>query len=510
KAIEDYKRKGNEIRKLSIEGLFIESPEAQQTRIKYLLNPNNYNAFFQYYFGAGDKYSLTDSDCSKFQINATKELIKHQIITQFRIWFRGSAKSTHTNIGNLFLLKQLQQTKFAVIVGANELRANLLLADIQIHLEYNERIIKDFGMQMSYGDWSKGMFETTDGAYFMALGIDQPFRGLRRFANRVDFASVDDVEDREVANNPRRVRQRSEKILSDLGGAFSKNTKRLVINNNLITNTGIISYLTNKIGDSEYTKISKVNIVDKDGKPTWSERYSDQDVKVERNKTDYYTWCREFMNTPIEEGKIFQEKWIQYTTIPKLQEMDALVLYGDLSYKENGDYKALMLLGKKGRNFYLVDCYVKQSSRSQCAQWLYDTYEDLKLAGYNVHYFIEGLFAQDEFTSDFDLEGDQRGYYIPIVADKNPKSGKYERIESMVGFWERSNIFINEKIKDQTSCKNFITQLLAFEKGSTAHDDAPDAFQSGLSKLNVFTYTDKFDFTTNSIKSFNSKSKHRY
>lgn len=493
RAMDKYKRDGDEIRKLTADSLLLETPEQQQARIAHLLNPKNYNEFFCYYFGGSSKYRLADSPCASFHVAMTVELCQNPVITQFREIFRGGAKSIHTNTGNTFLLNKLHELKFGVIVGSNEDRAILLLSELQLHLEYNERILKDFGEQLSYGYWNKGEFETTDGAYFMALGIDQPFRGLRRYGNRVDFASVDDVEDRQVANNPRRVQQRGEKILSDLGEAFGKDRKRLVVANNYITHTGILNYLHQKIGDNAYTKIWRINFLDKQGKPTWHERYSQAEALQKQQSTDYYTWQRELMNNPIEEGKLFKQEWIQYSKIPSLADMDNLVVYGDLSYKETGDYKAMVLLGKKGRNFYLIDCFVAQTTRQECATWLYDVYEELHLEDFSVNYLIEGLFAQDEFVNDFDMEGDMRGYYIPMLADKKNKENKYMRIESMLGFWQRGNIFINEKIKTNTHLKNFLNQLLAFEKGSTAHDDAPDAFQSALAELNRISFADNWE-----------------
>lgn len=507
-----YKDKVQLIRQATSKSLFFETSVEQEARIKRLLKPENYNDFFQYYFGFGTQMSLSDSDCAKFQIDAYKELVANSKITQFREWFRGSAKSTHTNVGNHFALKQLGETKFSVIIGINELRANLLLADFQIHLEANERIIKDFGVQISYGDWSKGEFETTDGLYCMALGIDQPFRGLRRFANRVNFASVDDIEDRQVANNPRRVRERSEKILSDLRGAFDKNRRRLVIANNYITNTGVLAYLHKKVKDKSTVKISRVNIVDKHGNPTWKERYTKEDIRfMKEDEFDYYTWQREFLNTPIEEGKIFKETQIHWDVVPALHLFDSLVVFGDLSYKDTGDYKAMILAGKIGRNFFVIDAFVKQTSRSECAKWLYDTYINRGLANLPISYYFEGLFAQDEFTNDFDMEGDQRGFYIPILPDKKNTTHKYDRIESMVGFFERGNVYFNEKMKNNSHFKTLIEQLLAFEKGSTAHDDAPDALQSAISRLNVATFQDNFDFKTTSIEDFKCQtSKHRY
>jgi predicted phage terminase large subunit-like protein len=508
-----YTEKLRQIRQATAKSLFFENEEEKKKRIARLLKPENYNEFFMYYFGYDSPMSLADCDCADFHVKAYKELVENSFITQFRQWFRGSAKSTHSNVGNAFALKQLGEAKFTVIIGANELRANLLLADLQIHLEGNERIIRDFGPQISHGDWSKGMFETTDGCYFMALGIDQPFRGLRRFANRIDLAIVDDVEDRQVANNPRRVRERSEKILSDLRGAFGKYKRRLIIANNYITNTGILRYLHDKLDDKSTTRTSQINIVDKKGNPTWHQRYTRKEVEFMQNEEfDSYTWSREFLNTPIEEGKVFKATQIHYDSVPKLSLMESIIFYGDLSYKDNGDFKAMIAVGKIGRKFYVIDAFVKQSSRSECAKWLYDVYLERKLADLPVTYYIEGLFAMDEFTNDFDMEGDSRGFYVPVLPDKKNTADKYSRIESMLGFFEKGWVYFNDKMKNSSDFKHLISQLLAFEKGSTAPDDAPDALQSAISRLNVSTRQDDFDnIRTTSVDDYKSKnSTHRF
>ena len=44
-----------------------------------------------------------------------------------------------------------------LLVGINELRARLLLADLQAQLEANERLLRDFGKQVAYGHWKDGM-----------------------------------------------------------------------------------------------------------------------------------------------------------------------------------------------------------------------------------------------------------------------------------------------------------------------------------------------------------------
>jgi predicted phage terminase large subunit-like protein len=165
-----------------------------------------------------------------------------------------------------------------------------------------------------------------------------------------------------------------------------------------------------------------------------------------------------------------------------------------LSYKEQADYKAMILVGKKGKEFHVLLPYVRQQSRAKCAEWLYEMYEKYSLADYNITYLIEGLFAMDEFVNDFDTEGEKRGYYIPVVASKRIKDNKFDRIESMAGFFERRNVFFNERLKDSADMLELINQLLAFEKGSNAHDDGPDALHGAFSQLNAYTVPSEYAY----------------
>jgi len=115
-------------------------------------------------------------------------------------------------------------------------------------------------------------------------------------------------------------------------------------------------------------------------------------------------------HTHVQDGAIFKPEQIQFKECLNFQDYDALVFYGDLSYKDQGDFKAMVLVGKTGREFHVINAFVRQSSRSAVAIWLYEYVQDTQLLAYNVKYLIEGLFAQDEFVNDFDTEGDQRGW----------------------------------------------------------------------------------------------------
>jgi len=195
---------------------------------------------------------------------------------------------------------------------------------------------------------------------------------------------------------------------------------------------------------------------------------------------------REYMHVHVEDGKVFKAEDIQWKKMLPLNEYDALVFYGDLSYKAQACHKGMILVGKKGREFHFIYCFLRQQSRTVLAKWLYDLYETTELHNCRkVRYWIEGLFSMDEFVNDFDAEGDARGYYIPVKADKRPKADKYDRIEATQSYFERRNVWFNIDERDSPDFQELVDQYLAFEKGGGAAVDGPDAGEGALSKLNT-------------------------
>ena len=67
------------------------------------------------------------------------------------------------------------------------------LADLQAELEYNQRIIADFGTQKNVGDWQQGEFSTTGGVKWFAVGRGQSPRGLKKQEQRPDYIVIDDL-----------------------------------------------------------------------------------------------------------------------------------------------------------------------------------------------------------------------------------------------------------------------------------------------------------------------------
>lgn len=499
--LKDYDSHSKRVRQATAAG--------NRQEIKQLLNEleKEYTEWFEHFFPFYAKVK-----CAAFHKKMARIIIDHDVCHFLGEIYRSGGKSVHISMGIPLFLYFTGRLRFMLLIGETEVKAKKLLADIQIQLKDNKLLKEAYGNRFQVGDWSDGNFVTSDGARFMALGFGQSPRGVRELAERPDYIAIDDVDNRIRCNNDKRSRDAFDYVWEDVKGCFDEGSPRrrfVCANNNFHKNTIVnqlkeqFKVINQKVKEEGYQKEHWTMTVTavKDlihFEPTWPEKTSAEYWRKKYHTTPYRSFMREYMHKHIQDGTIFKNEFIQTRTPFRINQYDGLIAYGDLSYKDDGDYKAIVFAGKKANEFDVLDCYVRKSSRVQAAKWLYDLYERRKLENYNVKYLIEGLFAQDEFVNDFDVEGKQRGYVIPVTADKKTKSGKFDRIESMSGYFERGDIFFNEKLIQSTSFQNLLDQLLAFQKGSGAHDDGPDALQSAIANLNQVSFLNNFEVTTTS------------
>ncbi len=487
--------------------------KAQTNKLKPTLE-KDYTAWFEFYLAHYAK-----SKCSWYQKKLANLLIKNRIVFIILRVFRGGAKSVHANIGvPLYLYLVKNELGFMLQIGENETKAKKLLSDIQAELKYNKRLEQDYGSRFRHGDWSDGEFTTIDGVHFFALGIGQSPRGIRDLDKRPDYISVDDVDSKKRAKNPKLVKELFEYLKEDIWGCYGKDRQRYIQSNNRFSKNTVVHLMSEHFQKviREYKefgyKIAHHIIIVKgvmdNGQSGWPERHDLKFWHKKRIDMGERAFQREIQDHPIEEGTVFKNEWINWGAMLRLDQYDALCVYGDLSYKELGDYKAIVLMGRQGKDFHIIAAFVRKSTRAIAAGWLYDLYESLKLSRFNIRYLIEGSFAQDEFVHDFDAEGEKRGYFIPVVADKKSKANKHERIEGMSGFFERGNVTLNERKRSTNDFSALVDQILSFEKGSQVNDDAPDAVQSCLSELN--TMGKAFNVKTQSRKDLRQNKKNRF
>ena len=366
--------------------------------------------------------------------------------------------------------------------GKSEDNANTLLGDIQAELQYNKRYIHDFGKQYNAGDWQEGKFVTADGCAFFALGRGQSPRGLRHRNNRPDYIVIDDLDDDELCKNDSRVSKMTDWVKEALFGCFGANGGRFVMVGNLISKCSILA----NIAATKGVFVSQVNVVDKDGNPSWKDFWKPERIAEMQQFMGYRAFQKEYMNNPITEGAVFRADWIRWKRMLPLRDYAELVLYIDPSFKPTtkNDYKAAKLWGKtKSGELHHITAFVRQCTVVEMVRWLYDLYERLHQQNVAATFYMEANFMQDIILDEFTREGEQRGYQLPIIPDKRKKPDKFQRIEAISPLWERGFVFYNEAKKNDPDMLAGLEQTLAFEKGMSGHDDAPDADEGAIYKL---------------------------
>ncbi len=457
-----------------------ESTADKERRIRGLLA--HYDKFCEYYFPHYLTKEYEDGTRrvihnAQFHNQAAYRIRDIPNIKAVFEWPRGHAKSTHIDIFVPLWLKPQKMLHYMVIVGKAEDNAIELLSSIQAELEFNQRYISDFGEQKETGDWADGYFKTRDGIVFNALGRGQSPRGLRFRNVRPDYIVCDDLDDDELSRNPSRVEDLTAWVRSALFGSLDVGRGRFIMVGNLFSKCSVLYNISQIKG----VYLSVIKALDRNGNPVWKEKWTKKEAQEAADFMGYIEWNREFMHNPITQGKIFRHEWIRYKKMLPLNQYDSLICYTDPSFKAktSNDYKASRLWGKKGTELHLIDCYVRQDTIGGMVRWLYDLYERLP-EDVSVRFMMEANFLQDIILDEFAAEGVRRGYQLPISGDRRKKPDKLQRITDISPLWERGYVFYNIDLKGTPDMQNGIDQTLALEKGSSAHDDAPDADEGAI------------------------------
>jgi len=508
--LERYKLRTAEIGRSTIDNIVGETSQAQEIRIARLLKPENYGELFNYYFGKDTPIPLADSDCAWFHNAVYRDLYNEPFMTLFNLIFRGGAKSTHANLGYPLALKQCGLSKFFLTVGINEVRAIILLQDLQVQFEANHRIIRDFGEQKVYGGWAEGQFETKDRCNFMALGLDQPVRGLRAYGSRLDYVSIDDVEDRKRSLNTSLVNEYADKITGDIQGAFGKRSERTIINNNYFVENGIMGALLRKKGfnfrkvdtrrnqvlTQKYAKVYLVNLTTKyythveanpqadDWEPSWKERTTREECirKIEQYKNDRATLSNEFYNTPIKTGKRIKDAMIRMVKPKKLGQYLCIIGNWDFAYSTTAAYKALATLAVDETGITVIDIFCRQAATiDEALAYHYTRANALMRQNDAVLFFYDASVAQEAVYSQTIVMAARRykSYVIPLP--QKSITDKFTKIDTvLVGALTSGILSFSEDLEQNPDWADAKEQLLNFEKGSKFPVDFPDALTDAI------------------------------
>ena len=485
-ALERWKAHNEYVQSITSAAVSFSETKAEQLLRKARVR-KDYNAFVQTYFPhyCTDKATGQPIPCASFHIKAARFILDHPQLMAIFMWPRGHAKSTHMGVFiPMWLMIQERPTMHSlVLAGKSEDSAIRLLSDLQSELQYNQLYEHDFGQQYKAGSWAEGEFTTQNGTSFHAIGRGQSPRGLRDRQNRPDYIICDDLDDDELCRNPARVDAATEWTREALMGTFGAEGGRFIMVGNLISKCSILA----KVMETPGVHVSRVNVYDGKGRPAWPEYWTRERIEAKRAQVGYRAFQKEYMNNPIILGAVFRAEDIVFDKmLPRLQQYRQLICYTDPSWKatKQADYKATMLVGRTPEGVYhLLRAYADQTSVSNMIEWHYSilNFVDGRVP---VYYYMEANMLQEILLEEFRKQGEARGLIIPIKGDARKKPDKFARIEAMQPLFEQHLVVFNQEERESPGMQVLVEQLLATERGSRMHDDAPDALESAIWMIN--------------------------
>lgn len=478
------------------ESISVESEIQKKERIKRLLG--DWEAFCKYYFAR-----FFDSEFAWFHKDLIDKVVEDENFFGVGEFPREHAKSVIADVFIPMYLKAIGELTGVLLGSANADKAKSLLSDLQAELQGNQLYIADFGEQISYGDWSTGHFKTRDGIGYWAFGRGQSPRGAREAEKRPNYGVIDDIDDKVIVKSPERVADALDWITEDFYGALSIKKSRLLLIGNRIHKNSILANFVGDVNDNDpkreglyHLKVYAIEdpkthekAGENNGTPAWKERYTIKQLQTKMKRMGYRSSRREFFHEHIENGLVFKAEWVKWAKSLDKKDYDCIVTYTDPSFKstKKSDYKAVVTVGKKGKRYHVLWAWVRQASISSMVvanHDCYDIYENFS------SYWMEANMLQDLLMEDFDEEADKRDFVLPLRADKTKKPDKETRIENLTPIFERGFITFAEEYRDDHDMKMVVSQFLGF--GGSAHDDAPDAVEGAITKLNKKTKKSKF------------------
>ena len=477
-----------------------EDAQTKEARKKRALR--DYNYFVTTYFPV-----YADHDCAPFHIAFANACLKDKNFLGAAEWPREHAKSVHLDIIIPMWLLAHGQLTGMILMGKNNTDACNLLSDLQAQLQYNKLFAADWGDQHNFGSWEEGDFTTQEGIRFLAVGRNQSPRGARKDEKRPNLAVIDDVDDDEIVNNLKRVKQIVKNIFSALFFALKTKGARMMIAGNRIHPRSILAHF---VGDTKKGKkkrkrlyhskvyaiinskgkpvfphdIDRNELATVDAKPAWS-RYSLEELLIKTDVAGPTLAKQEFFHENAVEGSIFKDQYFKWVKIPHLGLMQVIEGYFDPSFENNAksDYKAIRVWALKDNKKYLYKSFVRRCELETAFLWMVQVDKSLP-AGVGIIWRMEKQFITREIKRALKRVIKKTGHNISVLEDTRDKPNKYTRMVKMEPDYYAGDVFFNIDDIDDPDMVEGNNQLKGIEPGYSSPDDAPDADEGAWFYLN--------------------------
>lgn len=412
------------------------------------------------------------------------------------IMFRESAK---TSIIKPYLtwLILYHKRNYILVDSYEKQNSEKILTDVMNQLITNKRILSDFGrfipISKDKDDEERkpkriSNFVTSNGVMVEAVSTQESVRGRLHKSFRPDCIIADDFENNKTKDSERMTEKVIEHFNEALTGMDSKGC--VIYLGNYITEKGSVQWLFNRASTDEKIKVYNIPLIDKDGNPTWKEKYALTDIDaIAENKVSIAELKRkvspsvfqvEYMNNPFaQDGAIFKKDWFKYCRLSDVDSRTDMSVYItiDTSTAEGSDFTGVII------NY--IDPTDKWHIRGERLKIDSGKLVDNLFSWYNMYkpisIGIEKTTYTMGFQSSLELEQRKRGIFLPIVELKHGGKKKEERIKDNLEYRYSNNAIVH--IEGYT--KEIEDELLKFPLG--IHDDLIDALAYQVQVAETYT-----------------------
>lgn len=422
-----------------------------------------------------------------FHIKAAKRIKKNKELALWLKWGRGLAKSVVADVTVPLWLWINNDIEFMLLIGQNEDKASILLDDLKLQFEGNDRLIHDFGPQKNNGHWESGFFVTKNGFIAKSMGMGQDPRGLRVGGSRPDYIACDDWETKDTLKNPKRQREYANWLLTGVIPTMDGERQRVVLAQNGFAPNMIFNII---VDNNKGWKVHRQNAFDPISfKPYWMEKYKPDYYRKRIEVMGSLEANAEYNNDPHVEGKIFTDEMIQWDKLPRLDSFRAKVGTWDVAYAgtATSDFNAIRVWGLTDDDRkYLIDCLVKQCKIKVALEWI-AVFQISLPKTVSIQFRFEAQFWNDEIYRIIEEVEKEFGIKLNLTKSEKPTKKKYDRMLEMLPQYQNGRIFYNERLKNHNDTKVGLAQLKGLEPGYKSHDDSPDADKEAFDYLDKFT-----------------------
>lgn len=210
--------------------------------------------------------------------------------------------------------------------------------------------------------------------------------------------------------------------------------------------------------------------INEDDTPLWPEKHTIEQLHTMRD-ADPETFAAQYMQSPmVATGNVFKREWFRYwdeNTLPRM--FDLKFQSWDMTFKNtsHADNVCGQLWGKKGPNFYLLDCVCeKMTFMDSLRQVVLMTEKHPDAVAKYIEEKANGAAIMNVLTER-----------IPGIIPVNPKESKLARAHAVTPLFQAGNVYLP---KNAPWLFDYEDELTKFPNAT--HDDRVDATTQGLSQ----------------------------